>query len=61
MPRFGEVKVSTDITDCFNETSPSEPGLMVERCYNRTDVVKTDLRENNYYISVITIITGNQW
>ena len=45
------MKVCTEILDCYNQTSPTS-GLTVETCYNRTDVVKTELRENNYYISV---------
>ena len=52
LPRFWEVRVCTEITDCFNQTSPTNPGLLVETCYNRTDVIKTELRENEYYISV---------
>ena len=58
LPRFFEVKVCK-FTQCDNfsyildpshATNNSDNGLT--NCFNVTDVVKTELRENNIYISV---------
>ena len=55
LPRFWEVRVCT-ITDCYGGEGNLSSGTMEENCFNRTDVVKTELRENNYYISVTAIM-----
>ena len=60
LPRFWEVRVWT-VTECYSEEENQSSGTTEENCFNRTDVVKTELRENNYYISVMSMINGNQW
>ena len=59
LPRFWEVEVCT-ITECYGGEANQSSGPTEENCFNRTDVVKTELRENNYYISVMAMISGNQ-
>ena len=61
LPRFFEVKVCK-FTQCDNFSYILDPSLAnnssynsntdLTSCFNATDVVKTELRENNIYISV---------
>ena len=60
LPRFWEVRVCT-ITECYGGETNQSSGLTEENCFNRTDVVKTELRENNYYISVIMAMVSSNF
>ena len=54
LPRFFEVKVY-EVEDCKTfslDTSASSHSGNVTNCFNVTDVVTTDLRNNDIYIEV---------
>ena len=47
LPRFWEVKVFYQ-----EECEATNTSLSIPTCYNITDVVKTSLRQDQYYIAV---------
>ena len=70
LPRFFEVKVCK-FTQCDNYSFILDPSLAnnssdisntdLTSCFNATDVVKTELRENNIYISVSEDLISLSW
>ena len=51
LPRFWEVEVYCK-EECEASTISSNTSLSLTTCYNVTDVVKTSLRQDQYYIAV---------